>query len=182
MLRSCLSRSVIVVIAWLGAVASTAAQLREQVSAESRETFCGVVVEKTFPGPPNYESISRGDKAETYRFLRIVLPCQDDPAANAELVQLHFKQSVQSRIERSVRGCTLRIVGTLFSAESGHHHTPLVLAVEDVELAGHCEVQPPQDRERRLTPRSSGAPTAGRHARAGGTPYIFTGPGLASCR
>ena len=33
-----------------------------------------------------------------------------------------------------------------------------------------------------LTPRSSGAPTAGHQARAGGTLYIFTGPGLASCR
>jgi len=30
--------------------------------------------------------------------------------------------------------------------------------------------------------RSSGAPTAGHQARAGGTLYIFTGPGLASCR
>ena len=37
-------------------------------------------------------------------------------------------------------------------------------------------------RECGLTPRSSGAPTAGHQARAGGTPYIFTGPGLASCR
>ena len=33
-----------------------------------------------------------------------------------------------------------------------------------------------------LTPRSKGAPTAGHQARAGGTRYIFTGPGLASCR
>jgi hypothetical protein len=33
-----------------------------------------------------------------------------------------------------------------------------------------------------LTPRSSGAPTAGHQARAGGTLCIFTGPGLASCR
>ena len=33
-----------------------------------------------------------------------------------------------------------------------------------------------------LTPRSSGAPTAGHQARAGGTRYIFTGPCLASCR
>jgi hypothetical protein len=31
-------------------------------------------------------------------------------------------------------------------------------------------------------PRSSGAPTAGHQARSGGTRYIFTGPGLASCR
>ena len=33
-----------------------------------------------------------------------------------------------------------------------------------------------------LTPRSSGAPTAGRQARSGGTRYIFASPGLASCR
>ena len=33
-----------------------------------------------------------------------------------------------------------------------------------------------------LTIRSSGAPAAGHQARAGGTPYIFTGPGLAPCR
>ena len=35
---------------------------------------------------------------------------------------------------------------------------------------------------RRLTPRSSGAPTAGHQGPAGGTPYIFTGRALASCR
>ena len=33
-----------------------------------------------------------------------------------------------------------------------------------------------------LTPRSTGAATAGHQARAGGTRYIFTSPGLASCR
>ena len=41
---------------------------------------------------------------------------------------------------------------------------------------------PQSDARRRLTPRSSGAPTAGHQARAGGTRYIFTSPGLASCR
>ena len=33
-----------------------------------------------------------------------------------------------------------------------------------------------------LTPRSSGAPTAGHQARSGGTRYIFASPGLASYR
>jgi hypothetical protein len=36
--------------------------------------------------------------------------------------------------------------------------------------------------QRCLTPRSSGAPTAGHQARSGGTRYIFASPGLASCR
>ena len=37
-------------------------------------------------------------------------------------------------------------------------------------------------RECGLTPRSSGAPTAGHQAQVGGTLYIFTALGLASCR
>ena len=37
-------------------------------------------------------------------------------------------------------------------------------------------------RGRRLTTRSSGAPTAGHQARSGGTQYILARPGLASCR
>ena len=37
-------------------------------------------------------------------------------------------------------------------------------------------------RQRGLTPRSSGAPTAGHQARSGGTRYIFASPGLAPCR
>ena len=37
-------------------------------------------------------------------------------------------------------------------------------------------------RPRGLTPRSSGAPTAGHQARSGGTRYIFASPGLASYR
>ena len=36
--------------------------------------------------------------------------------------------------------------------------------------------------QRGLTPRSSGAPTAGHQARSGGTRYIFASPGLASRR
>ena len=53
---------------------------------------------------------------------------------------------------------------------------------------GGVAVPPSQPRsgqvhaERCLTPRSSGAPTAGHQARAGGTRYIFTSPGLASSR
>ena len=45
-----------------------------------------------------------------------------------------------------------------------------------------CILDKRRSRLRGLTPRSSGAATAGHQARAGGTPYIFTGPGLASRR
>ena len=45
-----------------------------------------------------------------------------------------------------------------------------------------CQTQGRTRNQRGLTPRSSGAPTAGHQARSGGTRYIFTGPGLASYR
>ena len=45
-----------------------------------------------------------------------------------------------------------------------------------------CNATHRQHRECSLTRRSSGAPTAGHQARAGGTRYIFASPGLASCR
>ncbi len=55
-----------------------------------------------------------------------------------------------------------------------------------VKLGSACghrrRVLPPYAARRRLTPRSSGAPTAGHQARSGGTRYIFASPGLASCR
>ena len=51
-------------------------------------------------------------------------------------------------------------------------------AEREATVARKPETQP----RRGLTPRSTGAPTAGHQARAGGTRYIFTGPGLASCR
>ena len=40
----------------------------------------------------------------------------------------------------------------------------------------------PTTAARCLTPRSSGAPTAGHQARSGGAQYIFASPGVASCR
>ena len=52
-------------------------------------------------------------------------------------------------------------------------------------IASFCVSKWPRlciSRKRGLTPRSSGAPTAGRQARSGGTRYIFASPGLAPCR
>jgi len=45
-----------------------------------------------------------------------------------------------------------------------------------------CKYQFRRCEKRGLTPRSSGAPTAGHQARSGGTRYILASPGLAPCR
>ena len=56
---------------------------------------------------------------------------------------------------------------------------PLLLGIA---LIRTCLLSELAGEQRCLTPRSSGAPTAGHQARAGGTRYIFASPGPASCR
>ena len=62
---------------------------------------------------------------------------------------------------------------------AGHHRGRRVSA--PTLLLPHFACTPTTE-ARCLTPRSSGAPTAGHQPRSGGTQYIFASPGLASCR
>src|SRR4051812_13332173 len=54
----------------------------------------GTISKRTFPGPPNYESIRRGDKPETYRVLHLAKPVcttangDNDAEANVTDLQL----------------------------------------------------------------------------------------------
>lgn len=137
---------VIVCLAWIGGIVPTAlAKPCEQLHVQSRATLFGVVVERTLPGPPNYESTSRGDKAEIHRFLRLankkcIEIVEDGRFVSTNLVQLHFVDLKQSQIEKSLRGYPIRVVGEAFAAASGHHHTPLLLTVESVEPASCQEL------------------------------------------
>ena len=56
------------------------------------------------------------------------------------------------------------------------------MSVSRFGVAPQCTSYSSPVRHCGLTPRSSGAPTAGHQARSGGTRYIFASPGLASCR
>src|SRR5262245_14381421 len=50
----------------------------------------GTLVRKTFPGPPNYEDISRGDRPETYWLLVLSRPaCVDADKAQPDLNPAH---------------------------------------------------------------------------------------------
>jgi hypothetical protein len=92
---------------------------------------------RTFPGPPNFESIAAGDAAETGYYLDLAVPiCVEsgDAARRAEQrrnvrrVQLVLDADGVRRLRpRLGRRVTLR--GTVFSAESGHHHAPILLRV-----------------------------------------------------
>lgn len=104
----------------------------------------GKLVRKTFPGPPNYEDIRKGNQPETYWLLKLESPiCVDkDPAQSdlnpaqkdVSLVQLVLRPQDEKRAA-ALSGKSVVANGTLFGAHTGHHHTAILLSVTYLELA-----------------------------------------------
>jgi Domain of unknown function (DUF4431) len=105
-------------------------------------TIVGKLIRKTLAGPPNYESIKAGDAPETYWFVAPARPLcvrgipGDDrnraDVANVSTVQLillHDEYKTHTRL----MGHSVKATGTLSTAITGHHHTPVVLEVTKLE-------------------------------------------------
>jgi len=103
----------------------------------------GKYFQKTFPGPPNYESIKKGDRPETQSILKL-----DNTICAAITSQ---EKSWIKWIIRDVKEVTLvflkkgiykneylmqRVVvtGTLWEAHTAHHRTPLLMTVKNIYL------------------------------------------------
>ncbi len=102
----------------------------------------GTLVRKSFPGPPNYESVRAGDSAETYWLLNLRSPVcivRDDaePDLNPLQENVHSVQLVvQPRDYEKYKTLLARRVvatGTLFGSHTGHHHTPVLLTIQKIE-------------------------------------------------
>ena len=99
-------------------------------------TITGTLERRTYPGRPNYESVAKGDEAETGLYL-VVAPAicvtrnLDDvnqPTAAASLVQLVLDQPGYDRL-RPYLTKKVTVRGTLFHSHTGHHHAELLLNV-----------------------------------------------------
>lgn len=102
----------------------------------------GVIDVKDSPGPPNYESVENGDAAETGYYLKlpqsidVVTPnvksgtdeC-DEPEKNIHVVQLVIRHD--SDWPKIRKGNHVTLTGTLFHAISGHHHTRVLMFVDE---------------------------------------------------
>ena len=106
---------------------------RAPVIAEGRLTL------RSFPGPPNYESIAAGDAEERAFILELpASACIDDGGDFADpgerFVTVHvvaLRSDLAGRLRSSV-GSEVAVSGEGFAAHTGHHHAPLVLMVEEV--------------------------------------------------
>ena len=105
----------------------------------------GKLVRRTFPGPPNYESVASGDASETYWLLELERPIcvngkpnQDtpeaDPAKDVREVQLMVAPEMY-KTRRSLVGGLVVATGSLYHGISGHHHTEVLLDTKSLEKA-----------------------------------------------
>ncbi|MTD27793.1 DUF4431 domain-containing protein [Erwinia sorbitola] len=95
----------------------------------------GTLLRITFPGPPNYESVEQGDEAEVYWVLQADKPlCTQDAADWGDQTQMQLVvEAGMYKTHRSLIGHRVRVQGSLLFAETGHHHTPLMIGVGKLE-------------------------------------------------
>jgi hypothetical protein len=105
----------------------------------------GTIIRKTFPGPPNYESVERGDKPEVAWLLVLSQPiCMEQDRKDPDLnpaqmdirkIQLVFRDATAYQTQKELIGKKVLASGTLFGAHTGHHHTPILLTVNTLAKA-----------------------------------------------
>jgi hypothetical protein len=103
----------------------------------------GTLRKRTFAGPPNFEDIHKGDKPETFWFLKLdsaICVAQDrtDPDLHPSQKNIREVQLVltKEQDERAtvISGKRVVATGTLFCAHTGHHHTSVLFTVTYLEL------------------------------------------------
>jgi hypothetical protein len=104
-------------------------------------TVSGTLRAQTFPGPPNYESIKRGDRKERVIILTLPAPtCTtggdprnfDNPETNVREMQLVVTKSADWKIVEHRLGKRVVVTGTLFHGHTGHHRTKVLIYVAGI--------------------------------------------------
>lgn len=109
----------------------------------------GTIKRLTFPGPPNYESIRKGDENETGPYLILKDPIDvvlyhhivignDEPEKNVKILQLVvYNDEDWPKIKE---GAQVKIKGTLFRALFGHHHSRVLLGIKNIVVLQNQEI------------------------------------------
>lgn len=103
-------------------------------------TLNGRIRTHVFPGQPNYESVAKGDAPEKVWLLQLTKPICTSATTHADAekdvraLQLVFLQG-QKQYKKywSLKGRRVAATGTLMHAETGHHHTNVLLVVTDIK-------------------------------------------------
>ena len=106
--------------------------------------FKGTLNYRTFPGPPNYEDVKKGDKPEPAYIIKLDTPiCATgdeflDGKETFDRVQLLMDDSSPAgrtlwQSLRQMDGKRVAVTGKSgFGAQTGHHHAPLLMTVVSI--------------------------------------------------
>ncbi len=101
----------------------------------------GTIETKVFPGPPNYESMERGDFPETAWLLQLAQPVcvaegdlrdQQVSEPRVTTIQLVFRGDQFAHAARLI-GTKVEVRGSLFHKSTGHHHAPVLIYVKEIK-------------------------------------------------
>ena len=108
-------------------------------------SLTGTLRSQVFAGPPNYESIRRGDRKEAAIILTLVTPtCTtgndpagiDVPETGIREMQLVVMKSADWKTIRRRMGKRALVTGTLFHAITGHHRSKVLMDVASIAPLG----------------------------------------------
>jgi hypothetical protein len=103
----------------------------------------GNLIRQTFPGPPNYESVAKGDTPEVAWILHLdkpvcvkARPGDDIDVAISHLQDLQLVLADDGYYRQAKKFLTRKVMvtGVLFGAHTGHHHTPVLMDVKDMQV------------------------------------------------
>ena len=101
----------------------------------------GKPVRRIFAGPPNYKSISKGDRKEAVWMLVLVqtlcvrplsTDIETEEVNDIREIQLVFPNELQHYQMQHLSNNLVIATGSLFFGQSGHHHTKVLLDVTDI--------------------------------------------------
>jgi len=107
-------------------------------------TLVGTLYSKSFPGPPNYESIRHGDRKEGALLLKLDAPActtgngrvEEGSFTNLREMQLVvFDNDEHWKTVHRRMGKRVVVTGTLFGAHTGHHRTKVLIEVGAIRAA-----------------------------------------------
>ena len=122
---------------------AAAASAQNCLSYEPAEVqLSGTISKQVVPGPPNYESVRKGDKPETIWILTLdkavcVTGNTDDvnePEQNVTDLQLLLQPNHFAQLRR-MTGPKVQVVslGKLFHGHTAHHRTKVLLDVKEIK-------------------------------------------------
>ena len=94
----------------------------------------GTIRRHTFAGPPNYESVAKGDAAERVWVLHLAQPiCVSANEEWEKETAVSDVQLVVEKYDKELVGRKVVATGTLYHAHTGHHHTKVLLTVSSIK-------------------------------------------------